>query len=85
MITRVTRGREVQFNPVQYEHVKAFATVTYEWGTDDGDPPDTDSLTSQMDEEIDILLQPELDAVAKVTTNPASIIHEYRYTETDER
>lgn len=80
-IYRVTRGREITFNPAQYESVKVFAVVTQEWGPDDGGPPDSQTLADEMDEELTIYLQQEIDEVAKVTENPNSIVREYRDTE----
>lgn len=80
-VYRVTRGREITFNPAQYESVKVFATVTQEWGPDDDDPPDTQTLAEEMDAELDTFLQAEIDAVAEVTTNSHSIVSDYRVTE----
>ena len=75
---RVTRGREITFNPAQYESVKVFATVTQEWGPEDGDPPDAQTIADEMDAELTVHLQQEIDEVAAVTTNPKSIVSEYR-------
>lgn len=77
-VYRVTRGREITFNPAQYESVKVFATVTQEWGPEDGDPPDAQTLAEEMDEELTTLLRQEIDEVAAVTTNPKSIVSDYR-------
>lgn len=84
MTIRVGRGREIVFNPVPYETIKVWASITEEVDV----LPDFNSKAWQKvcegyDEILTDLLEPECLAAAEVTANRKSIVHDYRIVEDD--
>ncbi len=78
MSASVTRGREITFNPSPYETVKVWAVITE--SVADGLAVD-DKRSDMYDAALTNLLAKEIEEVAAVTSNPKSIVHDYRVDE----
>ncbi len=74
---RVTRGREITFNPSPYESIKVFASLSRNLSSDF----DPEFEAREFDGILTDLLAQEIEEVAAVTRNPKSVVHEYRVSE----
>ena len=68
---QITKTRTYRVNLGNYEHIDVSATVVV--GPDDV-PPDTDVL-SFINDTLNLLLEPELDAAAEMTANENSFVY----------